>query len=205
MAEPTGRKSNRIRKPKIHFDDQIIQSSAPSKPSIVPKALAKPKPVTNPTEFPTNSIISDPIKDLCSRTEELGIEDEKQAKKKAKAVETAHLTTLDFQGIQGKIKPLESVQFEPFLAGDHWEPKLNIPSNIDPTDPLALLDLFIPAKMYIAIAENTNLYAIAQNAPTTRSPTNSRYWYPTNEHEIRVFFGILYYMGIHREPNFRIY
>jgi Transposase IS4 len=100
---------------------------------------------------------------------------------------------------------LEDVQFEPFLLGDHREPKLNIPSNIDPAKPLALLDLFIPPKIYISIAENTNLYAIAQNAPTTRSSTNSRYWYPTNEYEIRVLFGIFYYMGVYREPNFRIY
>ena len=29
--------------------------------------------------------------------------------------------------------------------------------------------------MYDILAENTNLYALAHNAPTTRSPTNSQY------------------------------
>ena len=42
-------------------------------------------------------------------------------------------------------KPLKDVQFEPFNPGDHREPKVNFPSNIDPTDPLALLDLFHPS------------------------------------------------------------
>ena len=70
---------------------------------------------------------------------------------------------------------------------------------------MALLDLFIPPEMYAIIAENTNLYAISKNAPIARTKSNSRYWWPTNENEIRVLFGILYYMGIYREPNYRIY
>jgi len=59
--------------------------------------------------------------------------------------------------------------------------------------------------MYAIIAENTNLYAAANNAPTIRTPTNSRYWWPTSKDEIRVLFGVLIYMGIHREPNYKIY
>jgi hypothetical protein len=89
--------------------------------------------------------------------------------------------------------------------GHHRELKVNILSNIDPTDPLALLDLFIPPKIYITIAENTNLYATAYNAPIVATPTNQRYWWPTNENEIRVLFGILFYIGVYREPNYKIY
>src|SRR5437762_11121641 len=59
--------------------------------------------------------------------------------------------------------------------------------------------------MYSTIAENTNLYAIAMNASTSRTATNSRYWQPTDRNEIRVFFGVLFYMGIHREPNYKTY
>ena len=59
--------------------------------------------------------------------------------------------------------------------------------------------------MYATIAENTNLYAISKNAPTAPTKLNSRYWWPTNKNEIRVLFGILYYMGVHREPNYRVY
>jgi hypothetical protein len=59
--------------------------------------------------------------------------------------------------------------------------------------------------MYAIIAENTNLYAISKNAPIAPTKSSSRYWWPTHENEIRVLFGILYYIGIHREPNYRIY
>jgi hypothetical protein len=100
---------------------------------------------------------------------------------------------------------LKEVEYEPLILGDHREPKVNIPSNIDSTDPLALLDLFIPPAMYAIIAENTNLYAISKNASIAPTKSSSRYWWPTHENEIRVLFGILYYMGVHREPNFRIY
>ena len=102
-------------------------------------------------------------------------------------------------------KPLKDVQFEAFDPGEPREPKVNIPSNIDPTDPLALLDLFIPPEIYTTIAENTNLYAIAYNAPTVPTPINRRYWWPTNANEIRVLFGVFYYMGVHREPNYTVY
>jgi hypothetical protein len=118
-----------------------------------------------------NTPALDPIEELYSQVEELDI----KAKKKAKAEEIARLTQLGFQGVIEEAKLPNDVQFEPFKIGDHQDPKLNIPSNIDVGDPLALLDLFIPPKMYDILVENTNLYALAYDAPTTRSPTNS--WY----------------------------
>jgi len=42
MAEPTERRSNRSKKPKIHFNDQIAESIKPLKPSKSPKNPAKP-------------------------------------------------------------------------------------------------------------------------------------------------------------------
>ena len=222
MAEPKECRSNRSRKPKIHFDE-IVQSSGPSKPSNAPKKpSAVPKkpsktskgstkalPTTKssktlsetPLETPLDALdppILDPIEELCSRIAELDI----KAKKKAKSDEISRLTKLGFHGVLAEVKLLKEVEFEPFVPGDHQEPKLNIPSNIDPTDLLALLDLFIPTTIYATIVENTNLYAIAYNAPTS---TTLQYWYPINEYEIRVLFGILYYIGVYREPNFRIY
>jgi hypothetical protein len=222
MAEPTERRSNRSRKPIVHFDDQIAESIGHSKPKgpVKPtksttkpttKPTAKPtanltaKPTTKPTTKPTlNLSILDPIEQLCSQTEELDIKALK-AKKKAKAAEMARLTALGLQGVMEEAKPLKEVQFEAFDPGEPREPKLNIPSNIDSTNPLELLDLFIPPEIYTTIAENTNLYAIAHNAPTAPTPTNRRYWWPTNANEIRVLFGIFYYMGVHREPNYTIY
>jgi hypothetical protein len=216
MAKPSDRRSTRSRKPKVHFDDQIAQSSVSSKPSKQPKAPTKPTKPTNPTKKtpkPTlasssaaPSIPDDIIEQLCTQIEELDIEEEDpKAKKKAKAAEIARLTSLGLEGVMEEVKPLKDVQFEPFKPGLYREPKVNIPSNIDQTDPLALLDLFIPPEIYTIIAENTNLYAIAHDAPTKPTPTNRRYWWPTNENEIRVLFGIFLYMGIHREPNYTIY
>jgi hypothetical protein len=149
MAEPTQRRSNRSRKPIVHFDDQIAESIGPSKPPKPPKGPANPtkptvKPIAKPTAKPSISIepsIPDPIEQLCSQTEELDIEEDPKAKKKAKAVEIARLKELSLKGVMEEAKPLKDVQFEPFNPGHHREPKVNIPSNIDPTDPLALLDL----------------------------------------------------------------
>ena len=86
-------------------------------------------------------------------------------------------------------KDSKDVLFEPFLPGNSREPKVNIPTNIDTSSPLALFELFIPPEMFPTIAKNTNLYAIAMNASTCRTASNTRYWYPTDENEIRVFLG----------------
>jgi hypothetical protein len=110
MAEPIERRSNRSRKLKVHFDDQIAQLG-PSEPSTAPNAPAKPtkpglKSTKKPTAKPTKSTAStkpsatestnlDLVHELCSQTEGLEITDEK-AKKKAKADEIAWLTPLDF-------------------------------------------------------------------------------------------------------------
>jgi hypothetical protein len=217
MAEPTERRSNRSSKPKVHFDGQIVQLPRPSGPSIAPKPPARPKPAakrtkpaakhtkptTKPSKSSSTSIIPSnieptslsAIQSLCSGIE--GLEIDGMAKKKAKAEEIARLTTLDLKSILEEANPPKEVQFEPFDLGDHRDLKANIPSNIDALDSLALLDLFIPPKLYTIIAKNTNLYDISKDAPTTRTGTNSRNWFPTNEDEIRVLFGILYYVGVH--------
>ena len=205
MAESTERRSNRSRKPKVPFGEQHAQSLVPLEPSRAPKATKstkKPPLSTNPTtRSVANTPSLDPIEEQCSQVEELDI----KAKKKAKAEEIARLTQLGFQGVMEEAKLPKDVQFEPFKIGDHRDPKLNILSSIDVGDPIALLDLFIPPTMYNILAENTNLYALAYNVPTTQSPTNSRYWWPTTGFEIRVLFGILFYMGVHKEPNYKIY
>jgi hypothetical protein len=59
--------------------------------------------------------------------------------KKAKSDEISRLTKLGFQGV------LKEIEYKPLILGDHRAPKVNIPSNIDAADPLALLDLFHPS------------------------------------------------------------
>jgi hypothetical protein len=211
------RRSNRSRKPIVPFDE-LVQSLGPSKPPTAPKPTEKPsekptKPATTPTTKPTAkpttkstesakpSALADPIEELCSGVEALDL----KAQKKAKAAEIARLSKLGLKRVMEEAKLPKDVHFDPFDPGDIREPKLNIPSNIDVSDPLELLDLFIPPKIYAIIAKNTNLYATANNASTIRTPTNSRYWWPTDKDEIRVLFGVLIYMGVHKEPNYTIY
>ena len=229
MADIPERRPMRIRKPTIPFDEQNLQSSNSLKASEAPKALKAPTKLSK--SLSQNATIATPSKDdmielLCDQTKELniqtlpiieeiegdiGIESEKEdnithkAKKKAKAAELAGLKKLPLKDIIKLIPDTKEVIFEPFLPGRFREPEVNIPSNIDATDPLALLDLFIPSEMYVTIAENTNLYAIGNDAPTAPTLTNTRYWWPTNEYEIRVLFGIFYYMGVHKEANYPIY
>jgi len=200
------------------LSSQKLSSQKPS------KALKSPtESSTSIQKAPTSEtkINEDAIQSLC---EEIGaldiqtIEDiessqseqesnsiTKNAKKKAKAQEIARLKKLPFEDIVKMIPYIKDVIFEPFSPGHLRDPEINIPSNIDTSDPLALLDLFIPPEMYATIAENTNLYAIAQNAPTAPTSTNKRYWWPTNANKIRVLYGIFYYMGVHQESNYEIY
>jgi hypothetical protein len=185
------------------YQSLLNSLKAPTKPTKPTPKPPKPSPASSST---APSILDDIIGQLCTQTEELDIEEEDpKAKKKAKAAEIARLTSRGLEGVMEEVKPLKDVQFEPFKPGIYREPEVNIPSNIDLTDPLALLDLFIPPERFTTIAENTNLYAIAHNAPTKPTPTNRRYWRPTNENEIHVLFGIFIYMSVHREPNHTIY
>jgi hypothetical protein len=99
MAEPTERRSNRSRKPKVYFDDQIAESIGPSNSSKLPKGPAEPtKSIANPTAKPLNpsarasdspkpSIstgpsIPDPIERLCGQTEELDTEEDPRPKRR---------------------------------------------------------------------------------------------------------------------------
>ena len=140
MAEPTERRSNRSRKPKVHFDDQIAQSG-PSESSIAPNAPPKPAPKptkptpkstktpkAKPTTKTTKSTAStkpsatkptdlDLVQELCSQTEGLNITE--KAKKKAKADEIVRLAALDLKSIMEEAKPPNEVHFKPFNLGDH--------------------------------------------------------------------------------------
>jgi hypothetical protein len=132
MSEPTERRLNRSRKPKIHFDDQIAQLK-PSEPSIARNAPAKPtskstkKPtlvakstakagakltaeLTKPTATkPSTTKPTDlsAIQSICSRIE--GLEIDGKARKKAKVEEIARLTTLNLRSIMEEVKPIKEV------------------------------------------------------------------------------------------------
>src|SRR5436305_13068914 len=219
MAEPSDRRSNRVRKPTVPFDEKI----ALAKPAKALKSTKSATKSTKPTKSAAESANStqksktpaaqptqvleadDVIEELCIVTQDLDIGGDPKAKKKAKAAEITRLNTLSLQGIMDEAKPLEELKFEAFNPREPREPKVNIPNNIDLTNPLELLDLFIPPELYSTIADNTNLYTIAHDARIAPTSSNRRYWWPTNPSEIQVLFGIYFYMGVHREPNYNIY
>ena len=97
MEEPTERRSNRSRKPRVPFD-KLIQSLKLLKPFTAPKPSEKPtKSIISTANFtakstksakpsaPADPIEEDPIEELCSRVEALDL----TAQKKAKAAEIA--------------------------------------------------------------------------------------------------------------------
>jgi hypothetical protein len=85
-----------------------------------------------------------------------------------------------------------TIMNEPQLA------RVNIPEGTDFKDPLALFSLFCPDSIIQQIATNTNTYAQMHRPPV---PLRSRPWFNTNINELKVFIGILIYMGVHREAN----
>jgi hypothetical protein len=188
MAEPPDRRSACSRKLIVHFDDKIAQSLVLPKPPKPTKLRAKPAKPAKPAKKPPKSTLAtlatlatslakplvsdDAVEELGSQLEGLDIREDLKTKKKAKATEITRLTTLSLQGIMEEAKPLKDVQFEAFDPRVPRELQVNIPANIDPSDPLALLDLFIPLEIYTLITENTNLYTIASNALITPTPTN---------------------------------
>ena len=177
----------------------------PRKPrTTAPKAL-EPHNDPAPAKSSNNKAIQeDPVQLLCKQTQGLDLQasdtddttheaaeeaeavDEAEAieeavnldlkaKKKVKAKELARLKQLSFNDILKEVPDAKDIEFEPFSPGRTREPECVVPPNIDLTDPLALLDLFIPPAIYTTIAENTNLYAIAKGAATAPTATNSRY------------------------------
>jgi hypothetical protein len=142
MDKPTDQRSNRSRKPKIHFDE-IVQTLGPSKPSNAPKSpsAAPKKPPTTPKRPSKTSKVStkppptakssrkpldppdppilDPIKELCSQAAELDIKAKKKAEKKAKLDEISRLVKLGFQGVLKEIKPLKEIKYEPLILRNH--------------------------------------------------------------------------------------
>ena len=69
-----------------------------------------------------------------------------------------------------------------------------IPAGTDPSSPLAFFKLFIGDGTMCELAKNTNIYAERKNAGMGKSRT----WQETHERELKVWFAIIIYMGLHR-------
>src|SRR6266498_4021416 len=76
-------------------------------------------------------------------------------------------TGLILKEIQKRIPNRKIVRFKPFDRGYQREPVALIPDNVNPKDPLQLLNLFISPEIYELIARNTNEYAKTKESLTT--------------------------------------
>lgn len=82
-------------------------------------------------------------------------------------------------------------------------PQLHLPKGLDLSSPYAIFTLFIGEEMFQRISRSTNEYAAKD--PDNQSPDTGRVWKDTSIEDIKVFFGILIYMGVHPEPRIDLY
>src|SRR5437764_12862440 len=76
-----------------------------------------------------------------------------------------------------------------------------LPPDINSGDPYTLFTLFLTEKHFETIATNTNTYAALSGA----GQPGKRAWRETTAAEIKVFIGILIYMGVHQSPQVEDY
>ena len=68
--------------------------------------------------------------------------------------------------------------------------------------PLSVFSLFFTEATFSELARNTNSYANSKEAGDVEG---SRHWEVTTPDELRIFFGIITYMGVFKSPSVRDY
>ena len=94
---------------------------------------------------------------------------------------------------------LQSTQFEPFQPEKERPARAILPSNF-PTQPAPsdYFNLFFTSDLFDLITRNTNKYAAIQRLDTAEK---GREWHDLNTDELRVFIGVVIYMGVHVAPD----
>ncbi len=94
------------------------------------------------------------------------------------------------------------------VTGDRFEPIqippnvswVNIPANINPLDAAGLWGLYFSSEILQIIAKHTNIYANQSHRWGKERDPEARSFPDTDELELKAYFGIRIYMGLHREP-----
>ncbi|KAL1956703.1 hypothetical protein VTO42DRAFT_6853 [Malbranchea cinnamomea] len=122
------------------------------------------------------------------------------------APKTAAKRKRKLEEIMAELPSLEVVksQYTPLQTVPR-QPKLHIPNTADADSPYALFSLFLTEEIFDKIADSTNAYARAKLPKIHDANTHARSWKDTNAAEIKVFFGILIYMGVHESPREDLY
>jgi hypothetical protein len=99
---------------------------------------------------------------------------------------------------------METVDFEP-LQPSSRAPKLHLPPDINMDSPYAIFSLLFTEDIWEKISNSTNSYAASQRKGGAENEEAERPWKDTTAKEIRVFFGILIYMGVHDSQAVELY
>ena len=213
------RTSSRIKRPSYKvLENNALESSLDSttmQPRIEPppatnSATMQPRIELSPA---SDSATTQPLEQSEIKSESINIDSLSQTQTNTSILE-AHCTQTNvlqrairkrpFAEVLADIPLLESVIFEPLDTGLDREPQIRLPEDIDPDDPYALFSLFWPEDLWQIISRNTNLYAI-QKRIGKQSPKCSRPWYDTSAIEIKIFIGILIYIGLHNSKRTDLY
>ena len=150
-------------------------------------------------------------------TEELYKSDDEEGNLVTKTKRTAKLKTQTPKATKAQqvdfvqsLQDVKIVDFELFQEGPPRELRSIYPLDTDLDSPYALVLLFWTDEMFKTLATNTNAYAVHQRAVVRDLDStgvrsygdnflSQRPWFSTNANELRVFVGILIYIGLHPE------
>ncbi len=197
------RRGIRIRKPAQKV--LLLQQEAEEKETEIEEPETEESETEEPeTEEPEIEELETGEIEVETETEETEEEITKANNDLAKELKQA-FKNLTLEEIQTRIPNRKKVQFKPFDQGYQRDCVTLIPNEVDPKDSLQLLDLFISSETYELIAININKYAETKESLIIAAQSNKRIWVSTTAAEIRVFFGICIYMGVHQESRYQIY
>ena len=102
---------------------------------------------------------------------------------------------------------VNSTKLEPFQPLDMPDPprliRSYLPESCKVDDPASYFAYFIRSEEFDLIARNTNKYT--KEYPTRYLEASQRPFKPTNTAEIKVYFALLIFIGIHRDRNPKSY
>ena len=103
------------------------------------------------------------------------------------------------------LPPLEKLgtQFEP-LKCPQFDHKINLPPTITPSNALGIFTLFFSLPTVQTIVQNTNKNHERVPRPLQKH-AQAQDWVDTTVQEIYIYLGILIYISIYKEPEFKRY
>ena len=112
--------------------------------------------------------------------------------------------TQSLEDILLKFGPITGVSYEPFKCEPKQLAKALLPASFPPKPhPFDFFSLFFTHDLFRTITTNTNRYASIQRLQIREE--NAREWTNLLVEELYVFLGAIIYMGVHEEPQIRMY